>query len=237
MKDIAADGYFDCYEMLNHIYIMTVSISYETKVAKVVSYRGDDSFPCENIKLFDFAESFSGLDCEVRRKLCEILNDESLAEIMSAEAVKKFCFTVQTNHNIYSRYTIALYPDKHKGKIYMTVAVNEQTDNIITLKHKKNETNINLSDIYYVDYGNHSVEIHTVNGHMSFFSVSFSDVAERLLKHENFLRSYKNCIVNMDRIAYVSGDSFVLDNGVSIAIPKRRLKEIKKYYDDYCRMK
>ena len=119
----------------------------------------------------------------------------------------------------------------------MTVTDYEHSDNTITLMFKKNAVNIRLSDILYVDYGNHSVEIHSTGGCSSFFSVSFSDVADRLLKHDNFLRSYKNCLVNMDRIAQVAYDAFIMDNGVSISIPKRRLKEIKKYYDDYQKMK
>lgn len=237
MKDIAADRYIHCYDMLNHLYKITVNISYDAKLAQVVSYREDDSVIGEEIKLSDFPNRFDELDYEAKTKLCEILSNEFLTEVISSGTVKKICFTVQTNHNIYSKYTIALYPDKHKGRIYMTVADYEHTDNVITLMFKKNAVNIKLSDIFYVDYGNHSVEIHTINGHSSFFSVSFSDVADKLLKHDNFLRSYKNCIVNMDRIISVTGDSFILDNGESISIPKRRLKEIKKYYDDYCMMK
>ncbi|MBR3994489.1 MAG: LytTR family transcriptional regulator DNA-binding domain-containing protein [Clostridia bacterium] len=237
MTDIAGEQCVRCNEMLNHIYKITVNISVKEKTARVISYREDESMVGQEIFLEMFPEKFDELDAEARAALREILSQSELCQVLDAEVVKKDCLTVQINHNIYSKYIISLYPIKHLGRIYMTVADYEHTDNTITLMFKKNAVNIRLSDIYYVDYGNHSVEVHSTQGHSSFFSVSFSDVADRLLKHGNFLRSYKNCIVNMDRIVNVTVDSFIMDNGESISIPKRRLKEIKKYYDDYCKMK
>ncbi len=237
MADIAGMEYIYCKQMLDHLYKITVSIRVAERTALVVSYREDDSIIGKELSLDGFPERFDELDEEARGKLTEILSERSLLEVYETGIVKKVCFTVQPRHNIYDKYTIALYPDRREGKIYMTVVDYEHTDNVITLMFKKNAVNIKLSDIFYVDYGNHSVEIHTIQGHSSFFSVSFSDVADRLLKHHNFLRSYKNCIVNMDRIKTVTQDYFILDNGESISIPKRRLKEIKKNYDNYQLMK
>lgn len=237
MADITAGEYIYCKQMLDHLYKITVNIRVAERIALVVSYREDNSIIGKELPLDGFPERFDELDEEARRQLCDILSEESLTEIYESGTVKKVCFTVQPRHNIYDKYTIALYPDRSEGKIYMTVVDYEQTDNVITLMFKKQAVTINLADIFYVDYGNHSVEIHTTEGQLSFFSVSFSDVADRLLKHQNFLRSYKNCIVNMDRIRAVTGDSFILDNGESISIPKRRLKEIKKNYDNYQLMK
>ncbi len=237
MQDITVMEYANCKQMLDHLYKITVNIRVAERTALVVSYREDDSIIGKELSLDGFSENFDELDEEAREKLTEILSPKSLSEVYDSGLVKKVCFTVQPRHNIYDKYTIALYPDRREGKIYMTVVDYEHTDNIITLMFKKNAVNIKLSDIFYVDYGNHSVEIHTTSGCSSFFSVSFSDVADRLLKHHNFLRSYKNCIVNMDRIKTVSQDSFILDNGESISIPKRRIKEIVKNYDNYQLMK
>ncbi len=222
-----------CKELLNHIYKITADINVSERVAKIISYREDNSFVGRSIKLDIFHESFEELDTNARIKLKEILGKDSLSEVLQKETTQKICFVVQPHTNIYDKYTISLFPDKRFGRIYMTVADYELTENVISLMFKKNAVNINLSDIYYVDYGNHSVEIHTIQGQTGFFSVAFSDVADRLLKHRNFLRSYKNCIVNMDRIIKVDGDSFIMDNGDRISIPKRRHKEIIKSYENY----
>jgi len=237
MEGISGKQYIYCKQMLNHLYKLTVNIKLSERKALVVSYREDDSMIGKEIDLDTFAENFEELDVDARLKLNQLVSTGSLTEIFDSGVVKKVCFTVQPKHNIYDKYIIAFYPDIHECKIYMTVVDYELSDNVITLMFKKNAVNIKLSDIFYVDYGNHSVEIHTADEQISFFSVSFSDVADRLLKHSNFLRSYKNCIVNMDRIKAVTSDSFILDNNVSISIPKRRLKEIKKNYSDYQMMK
>ena len=233
MADIAGKEYIYCKQMLNHLYKLTVNIRLADRKALVVSYREDDSMIGKDFDLDSFSEEFDELDYEAKEKLNELLNITALSEVYNSGIEKKVCFTVQPKPNIYDKYTIAFYPDKHERKIYMTVVDYELTDNIITLMFKKNAVNIRLSDIFYVDYGNHSVEIHTADGQTGFFSVSFSDVADRLLKHSNFLSSYKNCIVNMDRIKEVTSDSFVLDNDEIISIPKRRLKEIKNKYNNY----
>ena len=68
---------------------------------------------------------------------------------------------------------------------------------------------------------------------MAVLTVTFADAAESVLKNRCFLRSYKNCVVNMDRIKGVDGDSFIMDNGDVISIPKRRLRDIKSEYDTY----
>lgn len=227
------EQYILCNEMLNRIYKLTANINVRERKAVVVSCREAESLVGENIFLDLVLDTFDGLDSSAEEIIAGLLSESSLCEILEGEVVKKTCFKVQRKHNIYNKYVVSFYPVKHNESIYVTVADNEYTDNTITLMFKKNAVNIRLSDILYVDYGNHSVDVHSIQGMSSFFSVSFSDVADMLLKHDNFLRSYKNCIVNMDRIISITEDSFIIENGESISIPKRRLKEIKKYFEDY----
>ena len=113
----------------------------------------------------------------------------------------------------------------------------ENTEDIITFHLKKSTVNFNINDIIYVGYGNHCVEIHKTEECINMFSISFADAADVFLKHKNFIRSYKNCLVNMDKVKYVDNDLFVMDNGEVISIPKRRLKEIKKIYSEYVILK
>ena len=146
---------------------------------------------------------------------------------------KTFCFSIEREHNIIIWYELAFYPQKDMDKVLVTIREIDKKEDAITLMLNKKPVTVYLKDILYVDYGNHSVDIYTDGKKTSFFSVAFNDVARVLMKHTRFLRSYKNCIINMDRVERIENDSFVMDDNEIISIPKRRLKEIKAIYDAY----
>lgn len=146
---------------------------------------------------------------------------------------KTYCFSIEREHNIIRWYELAFYPLKGEEKMLVTIREIDKKENDITLMLNKKPITIYLNDILYVDYGNHSVDIYTDGKKTSFFSVAFNDVAKVLMKHTRFLRSYKNCIINMDRVERIENDSFVMDDNEIISIPKRRLKEIKAIYEAY----
>ena len=97
----------------------------------------------------------------------------------------------------------------------------------------KTAVSIRISDICYVDYENHSVLIHTETEIKRFFSVTFAEVASSLENRGDFLRSYKNCLVNLEKVGRIEDDSFIMKNGDIISIPKRRAREIKGAYAEY----
>jgi len=146
---------------------------------------------------------------------------------------KTFCFSIEREHNIIRWYELAFYPQKGQEKVLVTIREIDKKEDAITLMLNKKPVTVYLKDILYVDYGNHSVDIYTDGKKTSFFSVAFNDVARVLMKHTRFLRSYKNCIINMDRVERIENDSFVMDDNEIISIPKRRLKEIKAIYEAY----
>ena len=128
---------------------------------------------------------------------------------------------------------VTLYPSKDKQDVLFTVKKLPSQRNSITLMLNKHAETIHFADILYVDSGNHCVDIHTLSGTTSFFSTTFSHVSEILLKNPRFLRSYKNCIVNMDKVRCIDKDMFLMVNGDFIQIPKRRLRQIKQSYEEY----
>ena len=164
----------------------------------------------------------------------ESLTMEGIHQMYKAEVRgKTFCFSIEREHNIIRWYELAFYPQKGAQKVLVTVREIDKKEDAITLMLNKKPVTVYLKDILYVDYGNHSVDIYTDGKKTSFFSVAFNDVARVLMKHTRFLRSYKNCIINMDRVERIENDSFVMDDNEIISIPKRRLKEIKAVYDAY----
>ncbi len=158
-------------------------------------------------------------------------------DFLSLNSAKSYNFCAETRPKIVQRYTAIIYPSGEKGRLFFTMREAENTEDIITFHLKKSTVNFNISDILYVGYGNHCVEIHKTEECINMFSISFADAADVFLKHKNFIRSYKNCLVNMDKVKYIDNDLFVMDNGEVISIPKRRLKEIKKNYEEYVILK
>ena len=220
-------------DMLEHIFMLTAEISVTDKTLRILSFAQDSSKEGQLYFVSDADKYLDFFSEDEKRNFVDILNCESIKSIFADAEPKKICFSALSKKNICGKFVVSLYPQKLSGKIYMTVTDYDRSEHMITLMFKKNAVNIKVSDIYYVDYGNHSVDIHSIHGINNFFSVTFADVADILLKYHNFIRSYKNCIVNMDKISSVDGDSFIMENGDRISIPKRRLKEILQHYRDY----
>lgn len=231
MNDFLTDN--SCfYEMLSSIYKATGVLYPLEKNIRILFFDNVIGTFSEKTELKTFFELFGSVTADEMRKLKDFVSD-FLNEKHVGNSVKKMCFTVQEKPKIFAQYVVELISNSQYDSFFVAVSKAESLSDTITLMLKKNAVTIKLSDIIYVDYGNHSVEVHCTSGNESFFSVSFSDVAEKLLKNQNFLRSYKNCIVNMDRVECARDDSFIMDNGVRISIPKRRLRQILKEYNDY----
>jgi len=161
----------------------------------------------------------------------------SYRDFSKITSAKSYNFCAETRPKIVQRYTAVIYPSCESGKLFFTMREAENTEDIITFNLKKSTVNFNISDILYVGYGNHCVEIHKTEECINMFSISFSDAADVFLRHKNFIRSYKNCLVNMDKVKCIENDLFVMTNGEVISIPKRRLKEIRKIYEEYVILK
>ncbi len=146
---------------------------------------------------------------------------------------KNVSLTLRLDDGAVENVAVTLYPDEEKQSVLFTVRRLSARTNSITLMLNKHAETILFSDIIYVDSGNHCVEVHTAKDTKSFFSTSFAHVSSILLKNPRFLRSYKNCIVNMDKVWCIERDMFHMKNGDFIPIPKRRFRQIKQAYEEY----
>ena len=219
--------------LIRTIYDITGELNLEDMKITIHSFNGDNSKIGEiyqvdklitmlrNILVSDI-DGVEGLDCDGIKEM-----------YFSGIRGKTYCFSIEREHNIIRWYELAFYPLNGEEKMLVTIREIDKKENDITLMLNKKPVTIYLNDILYVDYGNHSVDIYTDGKKTSFFSVAFNDVAKVLMKHTRFLRSYKNCIINMDRVERIENDSFVMDDNEVISIPKRRLKEIKAIYEAY----
>ena len=135
-------------------------------------------------------------------------------------------------------FLLSCDPAEGEKKIYVTVSESESSEKVLTFKSKKTEVSFDMQKIVYVGYGNHCVEFYfSDSGCSRLFNVLFCDIADVLLQHKNFVRSYKNCIVNMDKVGHISNDCFIMSDGSNIPIPKRRCKDIMHTYGEYMILK
>ncbi len=165
--------------------------------------------------------------------LCSVTLDQLIKLMEKKIGRKRYRFSATIKPQIAKKYDLFLAPDYENKVIFGVIKPCTVYENIITFMNKRTAENFNVSDILYVGYGNHCVEIHTKNDQNNMFNVSFSDVAEVLTEHDCFVRSYKNCLVNMDNVVGIEEDTFKLNNGEYLSIPKRRLKEITNIYNEY----
>ena len=102
----------------------------------------------------------------------------------------------------------------------------------IELKEGRFQTRILITDIMYVDYHNHYIQVHTplkvVRSYMS-----FGDFSPMLSAYGQFLWCYRNCMVNMDYVDSWEDSDFILKNGEHLPIIKSQRKQIIQTYANY----
>lgn len=111
-------------------------------------------------------------------------------------------------------------------------AVFHSNSRYITINVKKVKQKILCKDIFYIDYRNHYIQVHTkekiIRSHMY-----FNEMLTMLGDQPNFLSCNRNCIINMNYVAGLSERDFLLTNNTSIAINRKQLCDVKQAYSNY----
>lgn len=102
----------------------------------------------------------------------------------------------------------------------------------IEVKESRELIKIPIRDILYTDYDNHYIQIHTSERVVRTYA-SFAEFAPQLLDYPQFLNCYRNCIVNMDKVASLIENDFVLENGERVPITRDKRTELKQLFADY----
>ncbi len=102
----------------------------------------------------------------------------------------------------------------------------------IEVTYKHNTKRILLSDIIFVDYYNHSVQIHTDTEVIRTY-VRFAEIEDALLKYEEFICCFRNIVVNMNKVDKLDGMFFIMRSGECIPIKRKLVKEVNNRYTDY----
>ncbi|MEG0650427.1 MAG: LytTR family DNA-binding domain-containing protein [Oscillospiraceae bacterium] len=102
----------------------------------------------------------------------------------------------------------------------------------IEVKSGREMVRILYSNIVYIDYYNHYVQIHTKDRVITTYSL-FSAFFEQLENEKRFLLCYRNCAINMDEVGKLTQKDFLMSSGDIIPISHKEHKEIRAKYSDY----
>lgn len=102
----------------------------------------------------------------------------------------------------------------------------------IEVKEGRCYTKVLISDILYTDYYNHYIQIH-IDSSLIRSYMSFAEFQPMLKDYPQFLYCYRNCTVNMDKVAVMEDRNFLLANGVRVPIAAKMKHEVHKAYRDY----
>ncbi|MEF9939500.1 MAG: LytTR family DNA-binding domain-containing protein [Clostridium sp.] len=102
----------------------------------------------------------------------------------------------------------------------------------IEVKESRTIIKLPLQDIIYTDYYNHYIQIHTANRMIRSYQ-QFDTFAPLLLFYPQFLCCYRNCIVNMDYIANVDKNDFIMTTGERVPIIRANRHTIYQEYANY----
>lgn len=223
-------------EFSQYIFDVIAEINLDTQNV-LVHFAKSNKLTCgKNIPMYDAAEYLKSITVVDSGNISSITAD-MINKLYADNVHKSFPFVAEIGHNVTKRFVLTLHPVKGKNKLYATVNEAETSKELITFKYRKSTLSFNPADIIYIGYGNHCVKVYTESGCTNMFNISFNDAADLVLELPNFARSYKNCIINMDKVIRLENDSFIMTNDDVIAIPKRRLNEIKNKYQEYINTK
>lgn len=92
---------------------------------------------------------------------------------------------------------------------------------------------IQLSNIEYCEVCNRIVSIHLVDGNVLPTSMRFKELEDLLSTKENFLRTHRFYLVNMDYISTISKEGITMASGNMVPISHGKLKYIRNQCLEY----
>lgn len=122
--------------------------------------------------------------------------------------------------------------EQFKGTLGLCKAEFQRRGKYIEVKESRTYVKILLDDIIFTDYFNHYIQIHTESRMIRSY-MRFDAFAPMLLAYPQFLCCYRNCIVNMDKVASIEKYDFVMATREHVPITRANRQSICQQYADY----
>lgn len=163
-----------------------------------------------------------------------------------AQAIRKkdekclIVFTTSSSAHAIKSYTVRAFdyllkpidPQRLKYTLDLCSKALFDRSRYIEVKEGRIFTKIRLADIVYTDYYNHYIQIHTKDRMVKTY-MPFADFSPMLLGYPSFINCYRNCIVNLDEVDYLSARDFIMKSGVKVPISRSEKTRITQIYADY----
>ncbi len=103
---------------------------------------------------------------------------------------------------------------------------------VITVTSNRSTISIPLKQIVWIEAQRNALLFHTDSGLIKSY-MTVENLSKMLEGYAQFLHCCKGILVNMDRIATVGEDDFVMDNDEHVQIRKRGASQVKREYLHY----
>ncbi len=90
-----------------------------------------------------------------------------------------------------------------------------------------------LRQIIFTEYSNHYVLFHIKDSQPHSVYMSHGEAEKLLLHYRNFSCINKGCIVNFAMVQKLTPNAFLMQNGETVPISRRRYKEVQESYTQY----
>lgn len=107
-----------------------------------------------------------------------------------------------------------------------------QTSYYIEVKESRIMIRIPLDQILFTDYANHYILIHTTQRVVRTY-MRFEDFARLLQPYPQFILCRRNCLINLDQVASLEKNEFLLKNGQQVPITHSLRSGIQQQYANY----
>ncbi len=102
----------------------------------------------------------------------------------------------------------------------------------IEVKESRIMVKIPIDSILYTDYFNHYIQIHLDDKIIRTY-MRFAEFSPMLLDYPQFICCYRNCIINMDKVAALEKTEFIITSGEHLPITRNLRPQIHQEYADY----
>jgi DNA-binding LytR/AlgR family response regulator len=113
------------------------------------------------------------------------------------------------------------------------VLMRQEQSGGIVIKEKTGLKRIPLYMIEYAESVKHTLNFHLRGGETATCYAKMGDYSEALLKDARFVHCHQSFIVNMDRVAQITGQCFVFKDQTQIPISRSIFPQVKQAYIQY----
>lgn len=162
-------------------------------------------------------------------RIKRILPDALIVFLTSYEKYVYESFKVQPYRFVPKRYADDMFPAAVKDALKLIAA---QEDKYMIIENQRVLEKVHIKHIAYIWHRGKYAYVEKTNGNVAKVRKTLKQVYEEL-PDEDFVWADRGCIINISKIAQITGEMIVLVNGARIDVNKDRLTGLKNRVRQY----